>query len=268
MDLDNAYLHVFYATLQEREVGARWWMDDESLGYSNLMLIKRGAARMVRNGEEIVAHERDLIFYDNGDRRFSENLTDEKIEIYGINFDYCFPDKAGVYKPTDEKLNLPFRTHIDTKESFNLLCERFDEAIKYAEVKSAKNCFIASNILRDMLKLIVKVAGKTRYKYSDIIRVDKVKEYIGINWNCDISLDEMADVAGVSAAFFSSMFKTQTGKTPVEYLSEVRMGKAVQFLQSGKSVAETAKLLGHSDAAYFSRVFKKIYGCSPKAYKM
>jgi AraC-like DNA-binding protein len=60
------------------------------------------------------------------------------------------------------------------------------------------------------------------------------------------------------------------GITPLEYMTKLRMKKAEQLLSAMRnkeySVAEVAQMCGYEDALYFSRVFKKTYGCSPSNF--
>ena len=70
--------------------------------------------------------------------------------------------------------------------------------------------------------------------------------------------------------YVKKLFKKETGLTPLQYLTEKRLDSAAQALaiNSGKvSVAETARLCGFSEPLYFSRLFKKRYGVSPRQYE-
>lgn len=85
----------------------------------------------------------------------------------------------------------------------------------------------------------------------------------------DISLNSVATVAGVSSAYFSSMFSQEMGKTFTEYLTELRMNKAKELLSVKKlHTAEVAQAIGYKDAHYFSFVFRKTQGMSAKEYRM
>jgi two-component system response regulator YesN len=84
----------------------------------------------------------------------------------------------------------------------------------------------------------------------------------------DISLNSVATVAGISSTYFSSMFSQEMGKTFTEYLTELRMNKAKELLQTQKlHTAEVAQAIGYKDAHYFSFVFRKTQGVSPKEFR-
>jgi AraC-like DNA-binding protein len=67
---------------------------------------------------------------------------------------------------------------------------------------------------------------------------------------------------------FIHKFKDLTGMTPIEYLTQIRINEA-KFLLSNSplNVAEISSIVGYDDPLYFSRVFKKVTGISPKNYK-
>ena len=65
------------------------------------------------------------------------------------------------------------------------------------------------------------------------------------------------------------MFKKETGLTPLQYLTDRRLENAASTLSTylGKgNISETARLCGFGDPLYFSRLFKKKYGVSPRSY--
>ena len=70
--------------------------------------------------------------------------------------------------------------------------------------------------------------------------------------------------------YLRKLFKKEMGVTPLEYMTNLRMKKAETMLVAmwGRdySVAEIGALCGYDDALYFSRVFKKHFGCSPTVF--
>ena len=87
--------------------------------------------------------------------------------------------------------------------------------------------------------------------------------------NADLNVNMLADILGISAAYFGKLFKEFAGCSMVEYLKKVRMEKAYQALLSSpeKSVAQVAKESGFGNPTYFATLFKKQYGVSPSKLK-
>lgn len=84
----------------------------------------------------------------------------------------------------------------------------------------------------------------------------------------DFSINIIADELGYNAKYLSHIFKEKTGVTYSEYLRDLRIKYAVSLFNHGlESVKNVAALSGFSDPLYFSTVFKKCVGVTPKEYK-
>jgi AraC-like DNA-binding protein len=78
------------------------------------------------------------------------------------------------------------------------------------------------------------------------------------------SLEDLAEVAGMSRTRFAAHFRSLVGRTPIDYLTLWRMTIARQLLRKGKSVKSVAGQVGYGSAAAFSRVFSRVTGQSPR----
>jgi transcriptional regulator GlxA family with amidase domain len=93
-------------------------------------------------------------------------------------------------------------------------------------------------------------------------------EFMRANVARSLSLQELSRHAGLSPARFSSLFRDQTGSSPVEHHIRLRMQAACHHLDTtALSVKEVAAKLGYDDPYYFSRLFQKTLGHSPLAYR-
>ncbi len=101
-------------------------------------------------------------------------------------------------------------------------------------------------------------------------KLNKAVDYMQNNYHDpEISLNTVAKVAFVSPTHFSTLFSQQMGKTFVEYLTELRMDKAKELLRcTDAGSSEIAYQVGYSDPHYFSFIFKKVNGCSPRDYRL
>jgi AraC-like DNA-binding protein len=84
-----------------------------------------------------------------------------------------------------------------------------------------------------------------------------------------ISLQELAHAARMSLFHFTRRFKATTGFTPMEYLEKYRISRAQDLVLSRTQMRlkEVAHAVGYSDPAYFSRIFRKSTGISPREYR-
>ena len=106
----------------------------------------------------------------------------------------------------------------------------------------------------------------SRIKHIDAVY--KAMEYVRANYDKKLSLDEIARSAYLSRAYLSSIFKEETGESLSAYINRVRIEKSkVLLMDKDVSLIDIANLCGFEDQSYFTRVFKKTVGVSPKKYR-
>lgn len=125
---------------------------------------------------------------------------------------------------------------------------------------------------KEYLKRLFKAALEKRdegfaNRYGRMI--EQAKAYIEENSaDEDFSLNKAAAYIGISPSYFSSIFKQETGENFVEYLTKTRIEKACALLRSTKlRTSEVGERVGYGDSHYFSAIFKKIMGKTPKEYR-
>ncbi len=122
-----------------------------------------------------------------------------------------------------------------------------------------------SEVLLRAIELRDSVAGS---KYRDLLQ--GAIGYIDANFqNEEISLNRVAKEVNISANYLSAVFSQEIGVTFVEYLTSKRMEKARELLRnSDLRSGEIAVAVGYKDPHYFSFLFKKTQGCTPRDYRM
>lgn len=97
--------------------------------------------------------------------------------------------------------------------------------------------------------------------------IQAIKADMELHFWRDITLRQLADIAGISTGYFSLAFKRETGTSPLAFLTGLRMQHArEQLLHAGMKVKEVAHAVGYQDEFYFSRLFKSWYGISPAQF--
>ena len=92
-------------------------------------------------------------------------------------------------------------------------------------------------------------------------------EYINMNFSKKIDMTELAQRFGFTLAKFRRMFKKHTDKYPTDYLIDMRINAAIDYLCTFKyPISEIAGKVGYDDIYYFSRIFKVRTGISPSDY--
>ncbi len=98
--------------------------------------------------------------------------------------------------------------------------------------------------------------------------IRNAKKYLKNNIKRDISLNDVAKSVGLSSAYFSRLFKQETGENFIDFLINARMEKAKEYLSnSDYKTYEISELVGYSKSKYFSKIFKNYTGYTPTEYK-
>jgi transcriptional regulator GlxA family with amidase domain len=98
-------------------------------------------------------------------------------------------------------------------------------------------------------------------------KVISAKRFIDANFSNRISLDAIAAEACISKFHFLRLFKSLYGRTPHQYLTEVRIQKAKQLLRSGLPVADVCFSTGFESVSSFKGLFKKSTCLTPSLYQ-
>ncbi|MCU6707528.1 response regulator [Paenibacillus sp. J5C_2022] len=129
----------------------------------------------------------------------------------------------------------------------------------------------AQNVMdqfEEVLSGIVEHLAATRTgKYKD--PMEEARNYIDERLKQDLTLDEVADLVGLTPTYFSALFKKVTGETFVQYRIKKRMERAKEMLAIPHyRIFDIASEVGYEDYPHFTKTFKKCYGISPSDYRM
>ena len=109
---------------------------------------------------------------------------------------------------------------------------------------------------------------KTLYPHDDLTKqIKAAKLYIDTHFSDEINLDKIAGKALVSKFHFIRVFKKYYGRTPHQYLQEVRREMAKKILLKGKSIDEVCNAIGFKSKTSFISLFRKMTGVTPLAYQ-
>ncbi len=131
--------------------------------------------------------------------------------------------------------------------------------------------FVSVEGLYDLLPTMMKeycllVREHSAIKYSALVQ--ETITYIETNLNGDLSLSALASIQNVSAGYLSALFSKEVGKTLTEYVTKRRMEYAERlFLTTKLQVQTVAQYCGITDVNYFSKLFKKHSGFTPKQFQ-
>lgn len=233
----------------------------------------------------LIAEDEDMIR--NGMKKYISLHTDRFEKIYIAKDGRETVDIILLHRPDIMLLDvqMPVKNGIEVlKEAekagimpLTIILSGFDEfayaqkALRYGVREYLLKPTRSSEILECINKYADEIEGKGKKntdKFNPHYAVECTKEYIEEHYNEDITLQQVADHAGVSAGYLSTLFNQELHCGFIDYLNQFRVDKACAYLeQKYFKVYEVAYKVGFHDEKYFSKVFKRVKGMSPKEYR-
>lgn len=102
----------------------------------------------------------------------------------------------------------------------------------------------------------------------NVERMEKVTDYLEKNYKTEVSLSEIAEVAGITPQYLCRLFQDCFHLRPMEYVLSLRMKEAKKLLVTAKEMTldEIALAVGYRDTSYFCRMFKNSVGMTPREF--
>ncbi|MFC0559153.1 response regulator transcription factor [Halalkalibacter alkalisediminis] len=163
------------------------------------------------------------------------------------------------------------KVKVSVRDLFIVISRMMIEIGIHLPVQQEFNSFTTLNQVKEFakLQLVSLIKEIKEWRQNDVKGLMlQAKEYIDRNYNKVVTLDDTADFVGLSPFYFSKLFKDRFQMTFIDYLTQLRMDRAVELLNDQTmSLKEISAEIGYRDPNYFSRVYKKATGESPSAYR-
>ena len=264
-----------------------WFFPEDYIPYCLLRFITRGEAVFKINGEEIIVHKNEIAYIPEGAVMSCWALSDN-IEFYSIRF--CVTARLNNSDFLGEYFHIP----TITKNAQEIVLTYFQEIYQGATSQNPSRLFRIRGNLELILAYLTQRANaegeaevpsehdvpdahsleairRRNAKTQNINRdprIQVVVDYLTPHLNEPFTIQSLSEMAQVSQTSFRRLFKAHTGKSPSDYIRELRMTSAARMLlTSDREIAEIGYQVGFSDANYFSRTFRQVFGVSPHQYR-
>ena len=95
----------------------------------------------------------------------------------------------------------------------------------------------------------------------------RLQKYISEHYMDKLNLTQISREIHANGSYLSRLYKTKTGQNLFDVINRMKLEKAKEYMSQGKRIYEIAQMVGFDDVSYFSRVFRKHEGCSPREYE-
>ena len=251
---------------------------------SLLYLQEAGYSKAIRKHTSSRDHMDSLLFFTviEGDGILKYQNEEYKLK----NNDCVFINCANGYSHTSDNwkiawvhfngknLNNIFNKYLerDGKIAFNSLSNNYVKIIdSIYNIASSSSYLKDMSIYTELVNLLNTLMSETVYEDSNKNRkynIDAIKQYIDNSYLSNISLDQISAQFYINKFYLTRVFKERYGTTINNYILERRITRSKELLRfSDDNIEDIAVACGIKDPNYFSRVFKKIEGVTPKEYR-
>lgn len=269
-DIQQA-LRLNYLYAEKYSFPKGWNFHESMIPYSMIRFIEKGKAIFMIDENTYQLDKNDMVYIPQGSALSCQALTDD-FSFMSIRFTATFPlIDSEVWSEilgfdtkltcTDPQINYYFHSIIREKDSTSrgkhYTLRGYLELIVGYLISSSEAFSVKPN-KQKIMKFDRKVDN----------RVEIILDYMLNNYKATISIEEMCKMVSLSASSFRRLFKQHTGKSPSDFIIDLKMAVAAKkILETDERISDIAYQVGIEDPNYFSRVFKKHFGVTPFSYR-
>ncbi|MDF2670419.1 MAG: hypothetical protein K0R67_2725 [Paenibacillus sp.] len=270
-NVDDSIL-LYPLEMKQVQSDSNWRMERQFLRSHLLLIIIQGSGTLeldgkkgpLRSGKSYVLVPGMLasVVFDQSD----------PAALYSLSFDILKPSSAAGSEDTGEDQALFRRGKLSMSYSGELESRNFQEVVHLARLlcEQAQHPADWRPFRHQLLvhELLHAVFDQVEEESDSRHAIERTAEYIHSRFAEEMTRVSLAGVAGMSEWYFAHLFKKWMGRSPMDYLNDVRMNKAKEkLLLSTSRVRDIAHEVGFADEFYFSRRFKKTVGITPSDYQ-
>jgi AraC-like DNA-binding protein len=266
----------------------RWKVKERTIEDHELVLIAGGEG-VLRSGKKCLPVKKGTLLYlYSGFWHSLEANSNTTINFYSVHFAYALAQHSVESWSYHEDINYYLKNEKESGQNWtfdvNTKLLPFKNTMEVTNYSKVEDIFIQLNktylekevgyrlklniLCQELIYELLKECYFPPDKKVNIRRLEIVFQYISKHYRERILLKDMCNLINVSESSLIRLFNNNIGKTPVEYINQFRLNKAKELLlHTADTIKEIAYNTGFEDEFYFSRIFKKMEGKSPKKYR-
>lgn len=266
---------VSYQCLSEYDSNSFMWHCHPEI---EITYVKEGSMHYRINNRSFHLKEGDIIFCNSNALHSGEMENQEDCSYIPITFDpkliYGFFQSTICTRYVDPVIqNLAVcAVHIDYSEKWH---ETFrDRMLEVISLDKQKPDFYELDIsirMQLLWRLLVEHLPhqpvSTTSDFTEYERIRRILSYIEQNYMNQITLDDISEHIHLCESECTRLFKRHMNTTLFSFLQEYRIERSLEYLNTKESISSIAEKTGFSDSNYYTKVFSKIKGCSPREYR-
>jgi AraC-like DNA-binding protein len=241
------------------------WKDFDFIpDFNRFYLIEEGDG-LIRIGDiEMYPTKRQLVLMPAGIRQSYSTINDNTYSKYWCHFSATVGDIR-----LFDVMETPYILTIGNEQDWNAWVSLFRSLKENSRYDTIASSFRVNAVLMEIMASFVEQIGEIKFNRTSVV-VDKIHtviQYMEQRFREPLTIDELAKLIHYHPNYFIQVFKQFTGRSPIQYLNNLRLERAKQWLTATDlSVSEIAERVGMT-LFYFSRLFKENSGFTPSGYR-
>ena len=227
-----------------------------------LMLVTEGAGKLHADGQGYDVGAGDVVLLPAGVSHRYRADTEDPWTLYWVHFAGAQAADLMHYVSADERRVV----HPGVQPG---LVTGFQQLLAVERTGYSLGAYItAANRLRALITLTADLGEQQRGPGKRDVDLDVVQQFMREQVAGQLTLEQLAASAGLSRSHFAQRYRDLTGYAPMRHFTQFKMEAACHLLDTTQqSIKQVAAALGYDDPLYFSRVFRRVVGVSPRAYR-
>ena len=253
---------------------------DRIVDFHVLIYVIKGCISVVEDNNEYIIKERNLFFLKAGVHHYGVHKTAPHTCWIYIHFYLDEPDEnLPEFKP--------YTSHIQEQEflknsyKYKIKLPKFlklnsgntieNELCRLVEIFHSSNPLRGAYMTPILHEILINCCSeeikKNDYNYDE--KIYKIIQYLENHTHEQFNTYDLSSTLYLSYKYIAKIFKEATGKTLLEYHTAIRINEAARMLrETSYSIKYISLYMGYSEPFYFSNVFRKVLGISPKTYRI
>lgn len=242
--------------------------------FTEIFFITNGKGAFLLNESIVNVNKWDLIIINpNCLHTEKSSLSDVPLEYIVLGVDNLLLSFPEAYSLVDDDQKIDLYKIINFSKDKDLALNYFNQLIDEIENKDFNYETVCKSILTLFITHIIRNTSSLLFVEESQEKLNlecvKIKNYIDAHYSQNITLDFLSDLSYMNKFHLVHTFTKQIGISPINYVIQKRIEEAKNLLATtGYSIRDIASIVGFSNSSYFSQMFKKVSGKSPKNYRL
>jgi AraC family transcriptional regulator, transcriptional activator for feuABC-ybbA operon len=245
-----------------------WYHKPREIRHHSIWLVVKGKGTFTIGGTHYPAEPGKLFCFAPGMKVERKTDPEQPLEYYFLRFHYteCYEEKEQWIYRSAAETGFPLEGMYTVTNAPQLiyLFEQMDTLWKRRGHMTAMRRNI---LLHEFLLALIQDFRTQKIAGDTTAAIELTQDYMAQHYQESLTLESLAQMAGLSVSHYSRLFKKYIGYSPIDYLTHLRVDRAKELLVlSDYRLKSIAGSVGYTDEFYFSRIFKKVTGQSPREY--